>query len=310
MARLYLIGERVDDNKKPAQQRANMGIYDRDYERNDYRREPGFHLGAARMMTTNIILATVGLYLVQYYIAGPRYGHAFALSADWFRQPWKVYQLLTYGFLHSDDVKHVVFNMIGLWFFGREVELRYGRREYLLFYLTGIIVAGLVWTIAEIPNGSLATAIGASGGVTAVVILFAFNFPYRTVLFMFFLPMPMWVAAVIFVGLDIMGAMGRNAEGEGGVAFTAHLGGALFAFLYFQRGWRIERWLPDLSSLRKRFRPKPKLRVVDPDADDTSTDSRVDEILKKIQEQGQDSLTYGERRVLEQASREYQKKRQ
>jgi hypothetical protein len=49
--------------------------------------------------------------------------------------------------------------------------------------------------------------------------------------------------------------------------------------------------------------------VIDPDQID-STDSRVDEILKKIQEQGQDSLTRGERRILEQASREYQKRRQ
>jgi membrane associated rhomboid family serine protease len=282
-----------------------MGIYDRDYERNTYRREPGYHLGAERMMTTNIILVTVGLFVVQ-LMAGPRYQNALALNADWFRQPWEAYRLLTYGFLHApDDLWHIALNMLGLFFFGREVEMRYGRREYLLFYLMGIIVAGLVWTIAEISTGSNATAIGASGGVTAVVILFAFNFPYRTVLFMFFLPMPMWVAAVIFVGLDAYGAVNRS----GNVAFTAHLGGALFAFMYFQRGWRIERWLPDWSSLRKRFRSRPKLRVVDPDADESSTDSRVDKILIKIQEHGQDSLTYGERRILEQASREYQKKR-
>jgi hypothetical protein len=139
------------------------------------------------------------------------------------------------------------------------------------------------------------------------VILFAFNFPYRTVLFMFFLPMPMWVAAVIFVVLDALGAM--RVHDAGNVAFTAHLGGVLFAFLYYHFRWRLENWLPSMSSL-KRLRPGPKLRVHDPDAEeDKSTDSRVDEILKKIQEQGQDSLTYGERRVLERASREYQKKR-
>jgi hypothetical protein len=98
------------------------------------------------------------------------------------------------------------------------------------------------------------------------------------------------------------------ARPNSGVAFTAHLGGALFGFLYYQWGWRFERWLPS-GSLAKRFRAKPKLRVIDPDQID-STDSRVDEILKKIQEQGQDSLTRGERRILEQASREYQKRRQ
>jgi hypothetical protein len=121
---------------------------------------------------------------------------------------------------------------------------------------------------------------------------------------MFVIPMPMWVAALIIVAMDAFGAVKRSGD----VAFTAHLGGAAFGFLYYQWRWRLERWLPS-GSLLKRLRPKPKLRVLDPDAPDNATDSRVDEILKKIQEQGQDSLTRGERRILEQASREYQKRR-
>jgi hypothetical protein len=121
---------------------------------------------------------------------------------------------------------------------------------------------------------------------------------------MFIIPMPMWVLAVLIVVMDAFGAVERSGE----VAFTAHLGGAMFGFLYYQWRWRLERWLPT-GSLLKRLRPKPKLRVLDPDTVDDATDSRVDEILKKIQEQGQDSLTRGERRYLEQASREYQKRR-
>jgi membrane associated rhomboid family serine protease len=281
-----------------------MGIYDRDYQRGGYYdRQPGYYLGGSRMMTTNIILVTCALYVVQ-LMAGQWYENAFILHADWFRRPWTAYQLLTYGFLHApNDLWHIALNMLGLFFFGRDVELRYGRREYLLYYLAGIIVAGLIWTIAEIPNGSRGFSLGASGGVTAVVILFAFNFPFRTVLFMFVVPMPMWVAAVIFVVLDAYGAVNRT----GNVAFTAHLGGALFAFLYYRWGGRLERVLPDGAAL-KRLRRRPKLRVHDP-GEDASKDSRVDEILKKIQEQGQESLTYGERRILEEASKEYQKRR-
>ena len=48
---------------------------------------------------------------------------------------------------------------------------------------------------------------GASGGIAAVVILFALNFPYRTILFMFIIPMPMWVFALIIVLMDAMGAV-------------------------------------------------------------------------------------------------------
>jgi hypothetical protein len=160
-----------------------------------------------------------------------------------------------------------------------------------------------VWTIAEVPSQSPATVLGASGGIAAVVILFALNYPHRTILFMFFIPMPMWVAAVIMVAIDAYGAIDRS----GTVAFTAHLGGAAFGFLYYQWGWRLERFLPSSASLA-RFKPKPKLRVHDPETSD-DTEQQVDEILKKIQEQGRDSLTRRERRILEEASREYQRRR-
>jgi hypothetical protein len=60
----------------------------------------------------------------------------------------------------------------------------------------------------------------------------------------------------------------------------------------------------------QRLKPKPKLRVVDPDETDAEADTaRLDAILKKISEKGEESLTYGERRFLERTSKEYQEKR-
>jgi membrane associated rhomboid family serine protease len=286
-----------------------MGLYDRDYHRGDYYgQQPGFNLGGPQTMVVRLVIVNAFIYLVQLFSGGDGgwLTNRLSLHANWYHQPWQAYQLLSYGFLHSPhDLWHIVMNMFVLWMFGRDVEYRYGRREFLAFYLVAIIVAGLVWTVAEIPNRNQfgLNMLGASGGVSAMVILFAMNFPHRMVLFMFVIPMPMWVLAVIIVGMDAMGAMNRTGD----VAFTAHLGGALFGFLYYQWGWRFERWLPT-GSMAKRLRPKPRLRVIDPDQLD-ATDSRVDDILKKIQEQGQDSLTRGERRILEQASREYQKRR-
>jgi membrane associated rhomboid family serine protease len=283
-----------------------MGLYDRDYQRGGYyEREPGFHIGAPTTLTTKLLLVTVGVYVAQ-FMTGQWLTAVGALNADWYRRPWQAYQLLTYGFLHSPtDLWHIALNMFALWLFGREVEDRYGRREFLAFYLVAIVAAGLVWTLAEIPFGPTAIMMGASGGIAAVVVLFAMNFPYRTILFFFIIPMPMWVFAVIVVAMDAFGAVNRS----GNVAYAAHLGGAAFGFLYYKSGLRLERWLPDQSWLSN-LRPKPKLRVVDPDSvDHDETDRRVDEILRKIQEHGQDSLTSRERRLLEQASREYQKRR-
>jgi hypothetical protein len=148
--------------------------------------------------------------------------------------------------------------------------------------------------------------LGASGAVTAVVILFALNYPHVTAMFMFLFPMPMWVAGALIVACDIAGAIGRF----GTTAFTAHLGGAAFGFLYFRYGLRLERWLPSEATLL-RLRPKPKLRVHDPEADGGSeTDLAVDEILRKIADHGYETLTRRERRILQKASQKYQKKRQ
>jgi membrane associated rhomboid family serine protease len=217
---------------------------------------------------------------------------------------------VTYGFLHSvDDIKHILFNLLALWMFGRPVEERYGRREYLAIFLAAVAVGGLAWVLGELAANRgmapLPPMLGASGGISAIVILFALNYPHQTVLFMFLFPMPMWVLAILLVGIDVVGAIDRS----GTVACTAHLGGAAFGFLYYRWGLRLERWLPNQSWF-KGLRRRPKLRVVDPDAADRdTTDARVDEILKKIQQYGQDSLTRGERRILEQASREYQKRK-
>ena len=289
-----------------------MGIYDRDYERSGgYGHSPGYHVNRPQTVTTKLIIVTAAAYVAQ-LLFDLQVTPFCSLGAHWYEAPWQAYQLLTYGFLHStSDLWHILLNMYGLWLFGRDVEAKYGAREFLVFYLVAIVVAGLVWTVCDASVGQNAFLLGASGGVAAVLVLFALNFPHRTMLFMFLFPMPMWTLAVLIVGMDAMGAMSRS----GSVAYTAHLGGAAFAMAYYRFGWRLGGWLPAQGKWKlPRIGRRPKLRVLDPTAIDDdeadSTDSEVDDILRKIREHGQDSLTRRERRILEQASREYQKRRQ
>ena len=54
--------------------------------------------------------------------------------------PW---QLLTYGFLHG-SLTHIAFNMFGLWMFGRDLELLWGPRRFLTYYLVCVVGAGLM----------------------------------------------------------------------------------------------------------------------------------------------------------------------
>lgn len=277
-----------------------MGLYDRDYA---YGGEPGFHVQAPKTVTTQLVLITVCVYGLQLFVEP--FSSWFALNADWFKQPWSGYRLLSYGFLHDTrGIEHILFNMFMLWMFGREVEYRYGRREYLLFYLWAIVFAGLFWSISEASMGRNAYLVGASGGISAIFVLFALNFPHRQVLFMFLIPMPMWVAALIIVGIDVYGAIARS----GVIACTAHLAGAVAGLYYYKFGFSPFAWIADRFS-GVSLPGKPKLRIHEPTESGTEFDAEVDRILKKIQEQGQDSLTDHERRLLQKASQEYQRKR-
>lgn len=283
-----------------------MGIYDRDYEREQhYDDGPGVRLQMPQSMTMRLILITAAVYLAQLVSSGAVTNFGL-LESDWYYQPWRAYALLTYGFLHApNNLMHILANMYGLWLFGSGVEGRYGSREFLWFYLTAIVVGGVVWTLAEIPSGAPAAMYGASAAVVAVMVLYAFLYPHQTILLMFVFPMPMWVLAVLLTGYDVYGAVQRS----GGVAFTAHLGGAVFAAAYYKFGWRVTNWLPGQWKM-PRLRRRPPLRVHDPaDEEEDTPEDVVDNILRKIRERGQDSLTAQERRILQEASREYQKRR-
>lgn len=281
-----------------------MGIHDRDY----YREEPkGFTLGTGgRRMVTNLVLINVAIFLVDIFADG-RISTFFANSVGALTQPWLWWRFLTAGFVHSPkDIQHVGFNMFFLWMLGREVEEKYGRKEFLLLYLVSIVVSSVVWALSEKWMGTpdFVKGLGASGAVYCVVILFALNFPKRTVLFMFVFPIPAWLMGAGFIVMDIFGMISPPAEGSK-IGHAAHLAGAAFALLYFKLGWRLEALTPKRIW---RFQGQPKLKIHDPDSKDRELNEQVDQILEKIHRDGEASLTKKERRVMEQASRRYQKK--
>ncbi|OHB80007.1 MAG: hypothetical protein A2W31_11070 [Planctomycetes bacterium RBG_16_64_10] len=285
--------------------RGIMGIYDRDYYQES---QPGIHLGGDRNMVANLILINVGVYVVE-LLMGDWLTRLLALRSDLASHPWNGYQLLTYGFLHDPkNLWHIVFNMLGLWFFGRDVEWRYGRKEFLAMYLSLIVLSGLAWVVVEniaprdsVGSGLLPYLLGASGAITGVLLLFALNFPRRTVLVWFVLPIPAWVFAVLLILVNLNGAMQR----EGNVAYVCHLAGAALGLVYYRTGWSLVRWLPSGLSL-KSVRRRARLRIHAPPENETDMNQQVDEILRKIQQHGQDSLSSRERRILQEASRHYQ----
>jgi membrane associated rhomboid family serine protease len=288
-----------------------MGIYDRDYYRE--RRPPSFSIRAPRTIVVTLILINVAIYLIDAFspstLGGRWLSDHLGLRVGTLSQPWMWWQFVTYGFTHSPrSFQHILFNMLTLFFLGRDIEWTYGRKEFLQLYLTMLVIAGLSWVIVEKIQGAPANTMsyGASGAVAGVVVLYALNFPRRILLLFFVIPVPAWVVGALMVLWDMYGA--AHPEGSN-IGHTAHLGGAVFAFLYYQAGWRLSR-LTGWRFSWPRFRRGPELRIHPPADQPPDLSAEVDRILEKIHRSGEASLTRKERRLLEEASRQYQQRQQ
>lgn len=301
-----------------------MGIYDRDYYREQ---EPSFSVRAPRTIVVTLILINVAIWLANALLTPPprqdpanparleaprklgRITEALSVTDNTLRNPLLWWQFLTYGFAHDTQPFHVLFNMLQLWFLGRTVEQLYGRGEFLRLYLVMLVVCSLVWAVTNAlfdPGGH--RLIGASGAVLGMVILFVLNLPQQTlILFPIPIPIKAWVIGVVLVVANLLGATAQT-ELSGNTAYTVHLTGMAFAFLYFRNRWNLG-WLDWSLFSRSWLKRRPKLRIHDPAREQAELDGEVDRILEKIQRQGEQSLTRKERRTLETASREYQRRR-
>jgi rhomboid family protein len=310
-----------------------MGIYDRDY----YRREGPSYLDSFTLRgqaTKWIVIATGFIFVLQILtriqIAPGFWGPGFfttTFSLDPERVlSGEVWRLVTYAFLHSDGTgwmfnsnfwMHIVFNMWMLWLFGGYIEDIYGRWEFLTFYLTAALVGGLAYMGEYLVGIRAGVCLGASGAVTASLILCAFYHPRLTILLFFVIPVPIWVLAVFQVAQDALGFL----SSQPGTAFSVHLGGAAFGALYFQTKIRILRigdWFRGLKLGRSRTRltvyvPQNESRepvpVLSGPEIDEQLEAKVDAVLEKVARHGKESLSESERELLLRASEIYKRRR-
>jgi membrane associated rhomboid family serine protease len=291
-----------------------MGLYDREYYQDEYG-SPGTGMGGgSRMMVTNIVILTAAVFVVNLFTTNSSWlMETLAASPDVLKQPWYWWKFLTYGFAHDPTaIGHVFWNMFGLWIFGRDVEGIYGPKEFLRIYLVALVLGSVVWavraTFLRDPN-TIYLLWGASGAVTTIILLFVFHFPRRTILLFFVLPVPAWILGLIIIGGDVLHVFSGGAKE--GVAFDVHLVGAAFAVAYFHRHWNLGRIVPDFSSWKGRMRvarARRRFKVHDPDQA-WDQEEVADRILAKVAEQGMDSLTSKEKRILEEYSRRVRERR-
>jgi membrane associated rhomboid family serine protease len=292
-----------------------MGLYDRDYYHDEDDSAAGFfspRRGGQKMMVTSIVIVTVVLWIVDNLGTPGWLSDYLALQSDLVQHPARFYQVLTYALTHARlnapyGVMHILFNMAVLWMFGREMEWKYGRTEFLRFYVAAVLISGLAWLGVQTLTGEMnARLSGASGGVAAVLFLFIMNFPKRTLYLWGVLGMPAWVLGAVYIAGEVFFFFNPGREP---IAHEAHLAGAAFGAAYFQFGWSFNRlrggaW----RGWMERFKPRPSLKVHDPETYYRDLDAEADALLTKVLKYGEGALTSEERKKLEDYSRRMRQK--
>jgi membrane associated rhomboid family serine protease len=299
-----------------------MGWQDRDYARYDDPSPGGRHWASARFgrsgsrrhsITTILIIINVAVFLLPLLFSGLVRGlnhsaiqNAFEMRSDlvWKGQVWR---LFTATYLHANGT-HLLMNMVGLYFLGPALEQIWGRRRFFNFYtLAGVIGNFVLLIVSTRAVGWIspsAAAVGASGSILGLLGAAAVMFPQAEVLFYFFIPISIRTAAIIYVVMYLsnIGSRGPNFGGD-----IIHLAGMAFGVWW---AWKGEGWWNRLTKSPPRWPTRPatrpvspaKWRVIQPDPPSAPAQETVDRILKKVYDQGIQSLSPDERQTLLQAT--------
>ena len=170
------------------------------------------------------------------------------------------WQPVTYLFLHAGFF-HILFNMLFLWFFGKDLEDIWGTRRFLQFYFFCGIGAGLVVVLANyLFSNPLVPTVGASGAIYGVLLVAAVLWPDRIIIFYIF-PIKLKYFVMISGAIALFGLGDPNS----GVSQVAHLSGMGFGYIFLKaaRGRRFDPLTPIRESYKawKLARAKRKFQV-------------------------------------------------
>ncbi len=205
----------------------------------------------------------------------------------------QVWRLLTAAFSHAGP-SHLLFNMLGFFFFGNVVERHLGSRDFAIFVLVIAVAANLIHCLIY-PS---AAVLGFSGVTLAVIVAFGTIAPHSRV-YLLLLPIPLkaWLLCTVIVGMDALYLLLETVGNRNsGTAHLVHLVGAGLGFMVIRARPAWRRWLARAGRPRK---PRGPSSRATPDPEDQP---ELDRLLDKVSKHGLPSLTPDERRFLEQYS--------
>lgn len=195
-------------------------------------------------ITKAIIVTCVGVYFIDFTIThlfgGVRIGNELVQLNEIFGLvPLKVlkkgmwWQVLTYIFMHGHPL-HILLNMLILWYFGAEIEMRLGERNFLKYFLICGVGAGIFNFLINIMVNDISSLtspiIGASGAIYGILVAYGIFFGNRYFLVFFLFPMKAKYFVMIMASIELI--MGVKSTPQDNVAHFAHLGGMVVGAIY------------------------------------------------------------------------------
>lgn len=206
-------------------------------------------------------------------------GAWFSFIPHWAVRKLQIWRFVSYMFLHG-DLRHLFFNMIGLFFFGRQMELYWGTRTFTWFYFAcGIGGAVLHGAFSLTGLAAYSPMVGASGAIFGLLLAFGLAFPRAMIFVFMIIPLPAFLVVILFALLSIMSIGGAN------VAHLAHLGGMVagFLFLWIFTGGRLSA-VPQLPH-KGRARGAYRSLNVEPQRRDAYREGRKPGVLDQLNRQ-------------------------
>jgi len=228
------------------------------------------------------------------------------LPAALTKLPTHFWTPLTYMFMH-DGILHILFNMLWLYWMGQIFEEYLGNKRTIGLYLFGGFAGAIAYVacfnllplFTSVNAAEYSTIVGASAAVTAIVVATATLLPNYTISLMFIGPVKLKWLVIAMLIIDFLMIVRSNPGGE-----IAHLGGALFGFIYIKQLQKGHDWITGITNI---FKSKSKLKVVYSNTGKNSADyprqDEIDRILDKISQSGVDSLSRQEKETLARASK-------
>jgi membrane associated rhomboid family serine protease len=234
-----------------------MGLYDRQYMHGRTSALGGYQRSPGQALTTGIILLNVGAFLLDRFLFDAGYGYQLGpllmgpltalghFSASTTIAGLQLWRLVSFQFLHA-NMGHLIFNMLGLFFFGSAIESHLGWRRFLTFYLLcGMMGAAaylMLWLLGFLVSATWVPLVGASAGIFGVLAASTIIAPDAKVVLVFPpISVRLRTLAWVLIGIGLVTILrgGPNAGGE-----AAHLGGAVAGYFLIRRPQLLNFVLP------------------------------------------------------------------